>query len=94
MLGVELELLNIYQQKIAFEDNQCVIPRDLPFSIDLDPQVLDWSSDERELLSEDEEASWLLDCMPNATHCRPDGGITGNWVKLGWAYNQTPDFRL
>ena len=83
MLGVELELLNIYQQKIAFEDNQRVIPRDLPFSIDLDPQFLDWSSDERELLSEDEETSWLLDCMPNATHCRPDGGITGNWVKLG-----------
>ena len=92
MLGVELELLNIYQQKVAFEDNQRVIPRDLPFSIDLDPQVLDWSPDERDLLSEDEETSWLLDCMPNATHCRPDGGIAGNWVKLGWAYNQTPDF--
>ena len=91
MLGVKLDLFNIYQQKIAFEDNQRVIPRDLPFSIDLDPQILDWSSDERDLLSEDEETSWLLDCMPNATHCRPDGGITGNWVKLGWAYNQTPD---
>jgi len=92
MLGVKLDLFNIYQQKIAFEDNQHLIPRDLPFSIDLDSQFLDWSSDERELLSEDEETSWLLDCMPNATHCRPDGGITGNWVKLGWAYNQTPDF--
>ena len=92
MLGVKLDLLNIYQQKIAFEDNQHLIPRDLPFSIDLDPQFLDWSSDEKELLSEDEKTSWLVDCMPNATHCRPDGGITGNWVKLGWAYNQTPDF--
>ena len=92
MLGVKLDLLNIYQQKIAFEDNQHLIPRDLPFSIDLDPQFLDWSSDEKELLSEDEKTSWLVDGMPNATHCRPDGGITGNWVKLGWAYNQTPDF--
>ena len=92
MLGVELDLFNIYQQKIAFEDNQHLIPRDLPFSIDLDPQFLDWSSDEKDLLSEDEKTSWLVDCMPNATHCRPDGGIIGNWVKLGWAYNRTPDF--
>ena len=71
-----------------------MIPRDLPFSIDLDPQTLDWSVDEREYLSENAETSWLLDTLPGATHCRPDGGVTGNWVKLGWAYNQKPDLDL
>ena len=28
--------------------------------------------------------------MPGSIHCRPDGGDKGNWVKLGWAYNETP----
>ena len=91
MLGVKLDLVNVYQQKIAFEDTLKTIPRDLPFSIDLDPQTLDWSEDERKYLSENVETSWLLDAMPGATHCRPDGGVTGSWVKLGWAFNQKPD---
>ena len=91
MLGVKLDLVNVYQQKIAFEDTLKTIPRDLPFSIDLDPQTLDWSVDEREYLSDNAETSWLLDTLPGATHCRPDGGVTGSWVKLGWAYNQKPD---
>jgi len=28
--------------------------------------------------------------MPGAIHCRPDGGDHGKWIKLGWAYNETP----
>ena len=32
--------------------------------------------------------------MPGATHCRPDGGITGSWVRLGWACNQKPGLDL
>ena len=57
MLGVKLDLVNVYQQKIAFEDTLKTIPRDLPFSIDLDPQTLDWSVDEREYLSDNAETS-------------------------------------
>ena len=88
MLGVELPVTNIYQQKIAFEDHLKVIPRDMPFSIDLDPKILDWSEEERELLAEDPELGWLTQEMPPGTHCRPDGGPRGQWVKLGWAYNE------
>ena len=50
MLGVKLDLVNVNQQKIAFEDTLKSIPRDLPFSIDLDAQLLDWSADDREYL--------------------------------------------
>ena len=25
---------------------------------------------------------------PPGSHCRPDGGAHGKWVKLGWAYNR------
>ncbi len=87
MLGVELPVKNLYQQKIAFEDHLKAIPRDMPFSIDLDPKVLDWSEEEHELLAEDPELMWLSEEMPSGTHCRPDGGPHGRWVKLGWAYN-------
>jgi glycine/D-amino acid oxidase-like deaminating enzyme len=30
---------------------------------------------------------WLTEIMPGGTHCRPEGGPNGKWVKLGWAYN-------
>jgi len=90
MLGVDLPVKNVYQQKIAFEDTLEAIPRDMPFSIDLDHKTLDWTDEERELLGNDDELAWLTKAMPGGTHCRPDGGANGKWVKLGWAYNDRP----
>ena len=90
MLGVELPVYNTFQQKIAFEDHKGVIPRSLPFSIDLDGQRIDWTDEERELLLTDPDFDWLAGDMPGAIHCRPDGGDHGKWVKLGWAYNESP----
>jgi glycine/D-amino acid oxidase-like deaminating enzyme len=87
MLGQELPVKNIFQQKVAFEDQFGAIPRDMPFSIDLDAKRLDWSDEERELLAGDPELAWLTEKLPGGTHCRPDGGVHGKWVKLGWAYN-------
>ena len=88
MLGVELPVKNIYQQKIAFEDHLNVIPRDMPFSIDLDSKYLGWSEEERSMLAEDPDLEWLAGELPPGSHCRPDGGVHGKWVKLGWAYNK------
>jgi glycine/D-amino acid oxidase-like deaminating enzyme len=88
MLGQELPVKNILQQKIAFEDHLGAIPRDMPFSIDLDAKQLNWSDEERSMLAEDPELSWLAKTLPGGTHCRPDGGPHGKWVKLGWAYNE------
>ncbi|WP_424933831.1 NAD(P)/FAD-dependent oxidoreductase [Amaricoccus macauensis] len=90
MLGVELPLRNTFQQKIAFEDREGAIPRAMPFTIDLDGQRIDWSAEEREMLAEDPDFRWLAGDMPGAIHCRPDGGDRGSWVKLGWAYNDSP----
>ncbi len=90
MLDVDLPVYNTFQQKIAFEDRKNAIPRDMPFSIDLDGQLIDWSVEEREMLMEEPEFRWLAEAMPGAIHCRPDGGDGGTWVKLGWAYNETP----
>ena len=88
--GVELPLECVYQQKIAFRDADAVIARHLPFTIDLDPQVLDWSAAERAELADSKEYRWLAQEMPGGVHRRPDGGPRGSWVKLGWAYATTP----
>ena len=90
MLGIDLPIYNTFQQKIAFEDREKAIPRDMPFSIDLDGQTIDWSDEEREMLLADPDFAWLAKGMPGAIHCRPDGGDRGTWIKLGWAFNDTP----
>lgn len=94
MLGTSLPVRNTLQQKIAFEDTAGVIPRVMPFSIDLDDQLIDWNDEERELLAADEDYAWLTENMQGAIHCRPDGGDHGRWVKLGWAYNDTSETSL
>lgn len=88
MMGVELPIENVYQQKMAFDDSKGVIPRRLPFSVDLDGFEIDWTDEERTLLSEDAETSWLTEWLPGGAHCRPEGGDNGSWVKLGWAFNR------
>ena len=90
MLDIQLPVQNILQQKIAFPDSKNAIPRQMPFSIDLDQQLIDWSKEEYSLLAADEESAWLINTMPGGIHCRPDGGDKGTWIKLGWAYNNTP----
>lgn len=86
MLGQDLPVHNIYQQKVAFVDRLEAIPRDMPFTIDLDRKRLNWSDEERELLAADPGLAWLTQEMPGGTHCRPEG--KSKWVKLGWAYNE------
>ncbi len=90
MLGVALPVHNVLQQKIAFEDVAGAIPRDLPFSIDLDAGAIGWSDEERALMREEPSLRGYLDEMPGGTHCRPEGGVRGRWIKLGWAYNAAP----
>ncbi|MDH3430054.1 MAG: FAD-binding oxidoreductase [Gammaproteobacteria bacterium] len=88
MVGVDLPIENVYQQKIAFDDRKGAIPRRLPFAIDLDGFEFEWSDEERAFLSEDAEMSWLIEPLPGGAHCRPEGGDKGTWVKLGWAFNR------
>ncbi|KJF65445.1 NAD(P)/FAD-dependent oxidoreductase [Rhizobium nepotum] len=87
MLGETLGTSCIYQQKIAFEDRDGIVPRDLPFTIDLDGQRLAWTDEEREILCEDPLTAKLTEYMQGGIHCRPDGAESGKWIKLGWAFN-------
>jgi len=90
MLGETLPVTCVRQQKIAFEDRERAVPRTQPFSIDLDPQAIPWTEEERALLAADPATAPLTGPMPGGIHCRPDGGEGGSWIKLGWAYNQEP----
>lgn len=87
MIGLDLPIDNVFQQKLAFEDKLGAIPRKQPFCTDLDDIELEWSDEERSLLADDAETAWLLERIPGGAHCRPDGGDRGTWVKLGWAFN-------
>jgi glycine/D-amino acid oxidase-like deaminating enzyme len=87
MLGEDLPVRSVYQQKIAFQDREQAIPRDMPFTIDVDGQQIAWSNEDREVLASDAAGSRLLQSMPGGIHCRPDGAVDGTWIKLGWAYN-------
>ena len=87
MLGENLPVSCVYQQKINFEDRAGAIARTMPFTIDLDGQTLPWSDDERAILAEDPATARLLAPMPGGIHCRADGAETGTWIKLGWAFN-------
>ena len=83
-------VVNVFQQKIAFEDVQGVIGRQMPFSIDLDGQTIDWTAEERAVLAGDPASKWLTEPMPGSIHCRPEGGDRGKGIKVGWAFNVTP----
>ena len=89
MLGEDIPVKCVYQQKIAFQDRERALPRDMPFSIDLDAQTLAWTDEEREVLAGDPSTRRLIEPMTGGIHCRPDGAVDGRWIKLGWAYNET-----
>lgn len=87
MLGEDVPVKRVYQQKIAFQDREGAITRDMPFTIDLDGQTLTWTDEDRELLAGDPSTRKLVEPMPGGIHCRPDGAVDGTWIKMGWAYN-------
>ncbi|MBC7781882.1 MAG: FAD-binding oxidoreductase, partial [Proteobacteria bacterium] len=89
MLDEDLQVECVFQQKIAFPDNLQGVARAQPFAIDLDGQTLAWSDEDRALLEADPSTRRLTEPMKGGIHCRPDGPVEGNWIKIGWAYNET-----
>lgn len=90
MLGYQLPVHNVYQQKVAFKDTHGLVARSMPFAIDLDPGYLCFDDDERAALAEDDELRWVTEKLPGGTHIRPEGGDRSQWLKVGWAYNTQP----
>ncbi|WP_165749665.1 NAD(P)/FAD-dependent oxidoreductase [Cellulophaga sp. Z1A5H] len=83
MLGLNFPVENILQQKFIIPDPKNIIPKDMPFTIYADQQYLEWSEEEKEFFSSDENYKWLLDKFPGGLHVKP----TSEGIKLGWAFN-------
>jgi glycine/D-amino acid oxidase-like deaminating enzyme len=56
--------------------------------VDLDPQLIDWSAEERALLAADENYKHLAGIMPGKVHRRTDSSSQRRSLELGWAYNR------
>lgn len=90
LFDLDLDVINVFQQKIAFPDVLGAVPRLQPFTIDLDAHRLDWSAEESSQFGDDPSLVWLTRQLPGGIHCRPDGGSGSNRIKLGWALNAEP----
>lgn len=84
-LGIELPLEAIAQRKFVIPDPMGVFPRDMPFAIAADSQYLDWSDQEKDMISVDESYRWLLDEFPPGLHIKPE---SNGHIELGWAFNR------
>lgn len=87
MAGVELPVFNELHGKVAFKDEQHVVPRGAPFMIWADRQHL-WVSDDERRSLEGERAEWLAREYPAGVHLRPEGGPTSDALLLIWTYEE------
>ncbi|MEM7360826.1 MAG: FAD-dependent oxidoreductase [Pseudomonadota bacterium] len=87
MLGLQLPLENILQRKFVIPDPANVIPENIPFTIFADPQKLDWTDEELELINDQPEFAHLLAEFPEGLHIKPVGS---SHIKMGWAFNREP----
>jgi glycine/D-amino acid oxidase-like deaminating enzyme len=87
MIGVELPVYSELHLKAAFKDTLRAIPRQAPLLIWTDPQVLEWTQEERELLADVPEYQYLLEPMPAGAHARPEGAIDADMALMLWEYH-------
>jgi glycine/D-amino acid oxidase-like deaminating enzyme len=81
MLGMQFPIINTLQRKFMIPDPNKIIPRDMPFTIYVDSQYLNWTEEEKAFFETDEKFHWLLQEFPGGLHIKPDG----HGIKLGWA---------
>ena len=87
MIGVDIPVFNELHGKIAFNDSQRIMPRDVPLMIWSDPVRLPWSAEERQELAAFEETRWLLDEFPAGVHFRPEGLGPSPVLLVLWTYD-------
>jgi glycine/D-amino acid oxidase-like deaminating enzyme len=91
LLGLALPVFAERHHKIAIEDTLRAVPRDAPFLIWDDAQMLDWSAEEREALEADAGLRWMLEPFPAGVHTRPEGASPDSQTLLVlWSYDVAP----
>ena len=90
LLGLELPVFSELHLKVSFEDHLGAVPRDAPFTIWEDPQLIEWSAEEREFLAGTEDGELLLGEMPAGVHMRVEGGGGSPHILILWPYHLDP----
>lgn len=90
MLQVDLPVFSELHAKIAFNDHLRVLPREAPLLIWTDAQHLPWSEEERGMLADSKETSWLLEELPVGVHGRPEGREDSSMWLMLWTYEMEP----
>ena len=88
MLGVDIPVVTELHLKAAIRDTLGVVDRDAPLLIWNDPQILPWTDEEREFLSEDPETAWLTESFPAGAHTRPEGTGESQTILMLWDYRE------
>jgi glycine/D-amino acid oxidase-like deaminating enzyme len=89
-LGLSLPVFNELHMKASINDSLGIVDRDTPLLIDIDPQYLEWSDEEREWLSQEEDTSWLLELLPSGAHVRPEGSGEADTILMLWDTHTHP----
>lgn len=84
MLGLSLPVHHELHMKASINDTSVVVGRDAPLLIDVDPQFLCWTDEERAWLLDDEDTRWLLDELPSGAHVRPEGAGDADSILMLW----------
>ncbi len=90
LLGIELPVFCELHLKASFRDTRGAVPRAAPLLIWDDPQELEWSDEERELLAAQEDSRGFLGLLPAGVHARPEGTMEGEQVLVLWPYHAQP----
>ncbi|MEX1247838.1 MAG: FAD-dependent oxidoreductase [Anaerolineales bacterium] len=90
MLGFEIPAINELHLKAAFNDHLGAVARNAPLLICADEQRLAWTEEERAVLAEDPERSYLLQTLPSGAHIRPEGGAGAQSILVLWDTHNQP----
>jgi glycine/D-amino acid oxidase-like deaminating enzyme len=86
MIGIDFPVLHELHGKMTIRDPRCVVRRDAPFVIGLDPVQIEWSAAERHELSRDDHTRRLIEQLPAGVHVRPVDLHHGDELYLIWTY--------
>jgi len=87
LTGIDLPVYSELHLKVAVQDPLGVVDRHAPLLIWSDPQYINWSDEEREILAEDPATAELLGELPSGVHTRPEGGPGSQVILVLWEYH-------
>jgi glycine/D-amino acid oxidase-like deaminating enzyme len=87
LLGITLPVFSELHLKVSIEDPLRAVPRDAPLTIWDDPQRIEWSDEERELVAGLEDGERLLGEMPAGVHLRTEGRGGSRHLLMLWPYH-------